>query len=319
MLDPLLETRDLRLVLALSQTASATRAARLLHVSQSAVSHQLRSLEQRLGTLLFERRARALGITKAGERIVQLAREVLPPLLQVELELKRGLAAPRLTLRVATECYTAYYWLPSAIAALAASHPEVDLTLASEVTADIGAALQDDRIDLGLCVGPAARRRGFELEPLFCDELVLVVARAHRLAARAYVQGRDLACETLILNEVPKEQRERVQRAIFRGAEGFARVNRVPITEAILELVRAGQGVSILPEFTLRRHLAQGELATVRLTRKGLPRTWTGVFQRSSPLASPIRTLLDTLRAEAPPAQGASSRRLLAKRVLRVR
>lgn len=319
MRNPLLETRDLRLVLALSQTASATRAARLLHVSQSAVSHQLRSLEQRLGTLLFARRARALNITQAGERILQLAHQVLPPLLQAELDLKRGLAAPRLTLRVATECYTAYYWLPSAIAALASRHPDVDLILASDVTADIGSALQDQRIDLGLCVGPAARKRGFELEPLFRDELVLVVSPAHRLAARPYVQGSDLVCETLILNEVPKQQRERVRSAIFRGSEGFARVSRVPITEAILELVRAGQGVSILPEFTLRRQLAQGELASVRLTRKGLPRAWTGVFQRTSPLATPIRTLLDTLRAEAPPARSARSRPSLAKPALRAR
>jgi LysR family transcriptional regulator for metE and metH len=86
-----LEVRDLRLVQAIAESGGATRAARQLHLSQSAVSHQLRGLEQRLGLELFRREGRRLVITAAGQKLVDLAHQVLAPLLQAELELKRGL------------------------------------------------------------------------------------------------------------------------------------------------------------------------------------------------------------------------------------
>src|SRR5688500_17231840 len=109
-----LEARDLRLVRAIAETGGATRAARHLHLSQSAISHQLRGLEHRLGLPLFRREGRKLVITSAGQRLVELWHQVLGSLLQVELELKRGRLEERRKLRVATQCYTAYHWLPRA-------------------------------------------------------------------------------------------------------------------------------------------------------------------------------------------------------------
>src|SRR5947208_1844558 len=100
--NPTLEARDLRLVLAIAECGGATGAARALHVSQSAVSHQLRSLEERLGVPVFQRDGRRLCITPAGERIVKLARDILAPLAQAELELKRAGSVRRQTLRIAT-------------------------------------------------------------------------------------------------------------------------------------------------------------------------------------------------------------------------
>ena len=154
-----LEARDLRLVRAIAEHGGATRASKQLHLSQSAISHQLRGLEDRLGVPLFRREGRKLCITPAGERLVQLSHEVLGSLLRVELELKRGLRQERRKLRVATQCYTAYHWLPRALTALISEHPDVDLVLTSKVLGDASHALKDEEVDLALCIAPPKRGR----------------------------------------------------------------------------------------------------------------------------------------------------------------
>jgi LysR family transcriptional regulator for metE and metH len=300
--NPVLETRDLRLVHAIADAGGATQAARLLHLSQSAVSHQLRGLEERLGVPMFEREGRKLRITPAGERVVQLSREILGPLAQAELELRRTAGLKRPKLRIATQCYTAYHWLPQALAALSAHHPDVDLAIVSDAGGDVAGAFTDNRVDLALCVAPPPGR-DFGRQTLFKDELVLAVARGHRLAKKKFVDGRDLAAETLIQNEVESQQRERVRKMIFKKGETFGRVLRVPVTDAILELVQAGVGVSILADFMVRARANRGELEAVPITRAGLHRTWTGVFRRTSPLAGAIATLLDSVKREAAPSR----------------
>jgi LysR family transcriptional regulator, regulator for metE and metH len=295
-----LETRDLRLVQAIAQSGGATHAARLLHLSQSAVSHQLRGLEERLGVELFRRQGGRLAITGAGERLVALAQQVLLPLLQTELELRRGGFRERPKLRVATQCYTAYHWLPKALQALMAQHPEVELVLQSDIVGEAEQHLRDDRADVVLCV--AAPRRGpFTSVPLFKDELVLTVPRGHALARKKYVEGSDLAEETLIMSPTSPQERERVQKLLFGQHGGVKHVLRLPVTEAVLDLVQAGMGVSILAGFTLGARIQRGELEQVRLTRRGLSRSWSGVFRRDTALQGPIRTLLGTLKRHGLP------------------
>jgi LysR family transcriptional regulator for metE and metH len=295
-----IETRDLRLVQAVDRAGGATQAAKQLGLSQSAVSHQLRGLEERLGQPLFRRQGRRLRITAAGQKLVELAEQVLAPLLQAELELRRGLLVERPKLRVGTQCYTAYHWLPRALQALAFEHPEVELVLQSDVVGRAEEPLQNGHMDLVLCVIPPSKGAWSQLR-LFKDELVLAVPRAHPLGRKKFVSGSDLAGETLIQTNVSVLERDRVLKVLFGGQPNVQRVLRLPVTEAVLDLVQAGMGVSILAAFTLGQRLERGEIEAVRLTRRGFPRTWTGVFAKGSPLEAPIRTLLGTLRRQGPP------------------
>ncbi|HEY8943615.1 MAG TPA: LysR family transcriptional regulator [Polyangiaceae bacterium] len=303
-----IEARDLRLVQAIAEAGGATQAGKRLHLSQSAVSHQLRGLEERLGVQLFRREGRRLRITSAGERLVQVARQVLKPLLEAELELRRGTDRQRPKLRVATQCYTAYHWLPQALKALMTEHPEVELALQSDVVTDAAEYLKDDRGDVVLCVAPPSKG-AFTTLPLFRDELVLAIPRGHPLASRKYVEGSDLAEETLIQGNASSAERERVKSVLFGSGGGVKHVVRLPVTEAVIDLVEAGMGVSILPGFTLRARLQRGDLEVVRLTRRGFHRSWTGVFRGASPLEAPIRTLLGTLKRYGLPALRAESRK----------
>lgn len=297
-----LEARDLRLVQAIAEAGGATRAAKQLHLSQSAVSHQLRGLEERLGLLLFRRVGRRLAITEAGQRLVELAHQVLSPMLQAELELKRGLVKERPKLRVATQCYTAYHWLPKALLVMAAEHPEVELVLWHEVLGDTLDALREDHVDLALCI-QSPERGGFKRVPLFKDEMLLAVPRGHALARKPHAEGRDLASETLIQTSVSSAERDRVLKLLFgRGPPTIGGVLRLPVAEAVLDLVQAGMGVSIMAGFTMRSRLARGDIEAVRLTRRGLPRSWSGVFRPRSPVVGPIRTLLAHLKHAGLPA-----------------
>src|SRR5437764_3059110 len=107
-----LESRDLRLVRAIVDAGGVTGAGKLLHLSQSAVSHQLAELERRLGAALFARVGRRMVATAAGERLAGASRPLLDELARLGAELARPTAAARRKLRLATECYTCYHWLP---------------------------------------------------------------------------------------------------------------------------------------------------------------------------------------------------------------
>lgn len=290
-----LETKDLRLVQAIAESGGATQAAKRLHLSQSAVSHQLRGLEERLGVPLFERQGRRLRITRAGERLVDVARQVLAPLLQAELELRRGTFKERPKLRVATQCYSAYHWLPKALQTLMTEHPEVELSLQSEMVGDVHEHFQEDKSDLVLSVIPPKRGEYTHVQ-VFQDELVVAVPRGHHLARKKFVDGKDLSDQTLIQHNVSALERERVKRILFGERGGPKHVLRLPVTEAVLDLVQAGMGVSILPGFTIAGRIQRGEIEMVRLTRRGFARAWTGIFRKGSRLEGPIRTLLGTLK-----------------------
>ena len=294
---PSLEVRDLRLMMAIAECGGATRAARVLSLSQSAVSHQLRNLEERLGCRLFERSGKRLIITAAGERLVKLGAEVLKPITLAEQEIRRGATGERLLLRVATQCYTAFHWLPSAISVLSAEHPHVELVLTGEAPADFAAALDACQLELGLCVSPPRATR-LERVRLFEDELVLVVPRGHQLAKQAFASGADLGGETLIMNQIASPERERVRKALFPRGEKPAKVMRVPFSEAIIELVSAGLGVSIMAGFTLQRAVRRGDVETVRLTRGGIRRSWTAVFRRNTRVDAAVRLLIEAVKRQ---------------------
>jgi LysR family transcriptional regulator, regulator for metE and metH len=294
-----LEARDLRLVQAIAEAGGATRAAKLLCLSQSAVSHQLRGLEDRLGLPLFEREGRRLRITPAGEKLVGLAQQVLAPLWQAELELRRSTLEERPKLRVSTQCYTAYHWLPKALQALMTEHPEVELVLQTDPVGNADEHLRENRADVVLCVAPPTKARWTQV-PLFKDELVLAVPPGHALSRRKFVEGADLSEETLIQNNVSALERDRVKKLLFGEHGGVRRVVRLPVTEAVLDLVQAGMGVSILAGFTLGSRVARGELDYVRLTARGFSRTWVGVFRAGAKLEPAIRTLLAAIKRHAP-------------------
>ena len=194
-----LDLRHLRLVAAVADAGGQTRASRRLNLTQSALSHQLRELEARIGAPLFIRASRRMVLTPIGERVLLSARRVLHEVENLERDLvtdqERGGAG---VVRLATECYTCYHWLPAVVRAFREEWPQVDVRIVAEATADPVKALLDGALDLAIVAGDVDERR-LGRTSLFEDEQVVVVAPGHPLAARAFVSPEDLRDEHLIL------------------------------------------------------------------------------------------------------------------------
>ena len=198
-----LDSRDLRAVLETARTGSVTRAADRLHVTQSAVSHQLRALEGRLGTPLFLRTGRRMLPTPAGLELVRAAERVLGELTRAEALVARLVRQQAGELRVATQCHTGYHWLPPLLKSARARFPHHTVRILAEHTAHPIAALLDGRLDLGVA-NDLPRDSRLRVRPLFEDEHAAIVLagapvdaaglglphRARRRAAAAVTRAR---------------------------------------------------------------------------------------------------------------------------------
>ena len=290
-----LETRHLRLVQAIADTGSVTRAGDRLHLTQSAVSRQLAELEDRLGLALFARVRKRLAITPAGEHLLAASRRILDDLVAAERELRvRGGAATRWPLRVSTACHTCYHWLPPALRAFQKRHPDADLRIVLEATPDPLPALLRGELELAIVHG-RVQRRELEAEPLFDDEVVAVVAPEHRLAGRRHLEGADLHGETLLAFGSAGPDAAWFRRA-FLGRAVPRDLRAVPITEVMMELVKADAGVAIVHRWVAEPQIRSGAVTALRLTRGGLWKSWQAVYARTTPHRDALRDLVAQVR-----------------------
>jgi LysR family transcriptional regulator, regulator for metE and metH len=275
-----LEIRHLELVRAVAEAGGLSRATAALNLTESALSRQLTALESALGARLFLRTGRRMLLTPAGERLLESAGGVIETLQRTEEQIRQLSADGGGVLRLATECYTCYHWLPSLLREFSERHPRVELRILAEATRQPVPALLEGRIDLAVMSTPVDDRR-LRHVPLFKDELVAVLPPDHRLASRAFLTGADFAGESLILY-VPPEESTLIQEVLLPARVHPARIIQIQLTEAIVEMVRAGLGVSLLARWAIAPQLEAGTLRGVRVSRRGLLRHWQATTLRAS-------------------------------------
>jgi LysR family transcriptional regulator for metE and metH len=281
----ILEVKHLRLVEAVASYGTLTNAGKHLNLTQSALSHQLNELERRLGTPLFHRVGRRLVPTVAGERLLEAAKRTLTILRRTEGTLKRIAAGQEAVLRLTTECYTAYHWLPAILEEFGRRCPKVEVQVVAEATRRPIEALLAGKIDVAIMHNPVRDDR-IESTPLFEDEMVVVAAPSHPLAKAAFVRPEDFADEHLLVY-TPLQAEDLIVRRVL-GPAGVMprRVTAIQLTEAMLEMVRAGLGISVLARWAAEPQVASGAVRAIRLTQHGLMREWSaGVLrQQTTPL-----------------------------------
>lgn len=268
-----LEMRHLKLVAAIAEEGSVTRAGNRLHLTQSALSHQLRDAEEQLGRALFERRSKKMVLTPAGERLLQSARSVLGELERAEKEILECSTETRGVIRLSTECYTVYHWLPPRLKIFQKKYPGVDVQLVVEATPHPFEALLEERLDLALVWSPI-RNRKIEYTLLLRDEMVVLVPPGHRWAGKPFVSAEDFAGEDLIVYP-PREESSVLLQFLNPAGVTPRRVREVALTEAIVSLVKGGMGVAVLANWAVAPEIASGEVRGVRLTRDGFYREWS--------------------------------------------
>lgn len=264
-----LELRHLKTLLALREAGNLSRAAQLLNLTQSALSHQLKGLEEHYGTALFERKSNPVSFGAVGQRLLRLADGVLPLVDEAEREVSRLVMGAAGALRIAVECHTCFDWLMPAMDAMREHWPEVELDIVSGFQADPVGLLHQDRAELAIVSELDAAESGVVFHPLFGFEIVALLPRGHALLAKPWLKAADFAPYTLITYPVPDEMLDLVRRVLQPAGITPAR-RTSELTVAMLQLVASGRGLAALPLWAVKSYLDRGYVASHRIGEQGL-------------------------------------------------
>jgi LysR family transcriptional regulator for metE and metH len=302
------EIRHLRMVVAVAESGSATRAASELHLTQSAVSHQLRNIEDRLGTALFLRVGKRMIPTAAGQRVLSTARRVLDEVASAEEAVRRIGTSEAGVLRVCAQCNTGYHWLPPLVEAFRRRHPHVDVALAVECTMRPLEALLEGRLDLAI-VTQQVRHQQLRVRPLFEDEHAAIVAPDHPFASRTFVRPEDFAGERLLLYSGSAEDSFTVRHILRPHGVEPERISFVMLTEAIVAMVKARLGISVMQTWAVEPAIRAGDVRAVPITGAGIRRRWSAATLRAAMPSAHLDAFIELLAARALPARTRPIRR----------
>jgi len=262
-----LELRHLRTLAVLLEAPSLSAAAERLHLTQSALSHQLKLLEGVYGVPLLERRTQPVKLTPAGLRLAQLGEHVTAAVQLAERDLANMAGGSAGTLRIAVECHTCFDWLMPAMDAFRPHWPDVELDIVSGFHADPVGLVVSQRAELAI-TSEIDESGGIEFTPLFQYPMLAVMANDHRLTARTHLTPRDFADETLITYPVPDALLD-IMRVL--GPAGINPQRRTSeLTVAILQLVASRRGIAVLPSWTLQPYVERGYISTRPVGKRGL-------------------------------------------------
>jgi LysR family transcriptional regulator for metE and metH len=265
----ILDLRHLRTLLALLESGSVSRAAALQNVTQSALSHQLKALEEHYGLTLFERKSAPVAFTPAGRRLLELAQDVIPAVDKAERDIARLTGHGAGKLRIAVECHTCFDWLMPSMDALRLRWPEVEQDIVSGFQSDPVGLLHQDRADVAIVSEVDADERDVRVYPLFEFDIVAILPLGHPLLARDHLVAADFADQTLITYPVPDEMLDLV-RQVLRPAGVEPPRRTTELTVAMLQLVASGRGFAALPLWAVQTYLQRGYVAQQRIGEGGL-------------------------------------------------
>lgn len=294
MINSALEIRHLKTLLALAETGSVSQAARRVFLTQSALSHQLKQLEEHYGLALFERKTQPLRFTLAGERLLALARDLVGKVAAAERDLARLRQGEAGELRVAVECHTCFDWLMPAMDAFRQHWPAVELDIVSGFHADPVGLLLTRRADLAI-VSEAEAQPGIVHQPLFAYEMVGIAARDHPLAERRNWSAADFAGETLISYPVPDDMLDLMRKVLAPAGVNPAR-RTSELTIAIIQLVASRRGVAALPFWAVKPYLERGYVVARPIGAAGLKSELYAALREDDAQSAYMQDFLATVR-----------------------
>ncbi|ETD73134.1 LysR family transcriptional regulator [Pelistega indica] len=255
-MDTFLELKHLKTLLALAETGTVSTAAQRLFVTQSALSHQIRSIEEHFNVSLFERKSSPLRFTIAGERLLRLAQEITPLISEAERDIVQIVEGEAGELRIAVECHTCFDWLMPAMDLFRSLWPKVELDIVSGFHSDPVGLLLTHRADIAI-VSDMESQAGVSYKPLFSYEMVGICAADHPLAQKAIWEASDFKEETLITYPVPDDMLDLI-RKVLRPANIEPKKRLSELTIAIIQLVASRRGIAALPYWTVLPYLQKG-------------------------------------------------------------
>ena len=293
----MIELRHLRTLVALRDTGSLVEAAERLFLTQSALSHQLKDLEDRLECKLFQRKTRPPRFTSAGRHLLNLADEIIPMVRAAERDIARLAGGEAGRLHICIECHSCFQWLIPCIDRFRSNWPEVELDLTGGFNfAPLPALLRGD-LDLVITSDPVDLT-GIQYVPLFRYEALMALAKNHPLAGRPFLVPADLVPETLITYPVDRDRLDVFTRFLDPLDLEPASVRTAELTPMMVQLVASGRGIACLPNWALTEYLENKIVVANKLGESGL---WCTLYaairedQRDAPFMEDfLKTAVET-------------------------
>jgi LysR family transcriptional regulator for metE and metH len=263
----MIEIRHLRSLVAIAESRKIATAAERVHLTQSALSHQIRAIEAHYGVTVFERSRHGVTFTKAGERLLALAHDVIARVAEAERDVVRLKDDTRGQLRIALECHTCFDWLMPVMDEFRRRWPEVELDLVAGFHPNPVELLAAGKADL--VIGSPPHKRSLHATPLFRYEIQLVLPLEHALRSRRYVEAKDVEGETLITYPVPPQRIDFIREVLEPAGVRLTR-RTAELTVAILQLVASRRGIAALPSWGVKSYVDHDYVVGKRIGRKGL-------------------------------------------------
>lgn len=266
-----MEIRHLKLIKAIVEEGSITKAISRLHLTQSALSYQLKEVESQIGTKVFLRINKKLILTKAGEEIYNLAKEILEKLQSSEEKIKQLVFGEVGEIRISTECYTSYHWLPSIMKQFQHLYPNIDLKIVMEATHYPLQKLLTGELDIAITSDPIKDQNIIYYE-LFQDEMIALIPENHPWVNKKFVKASDFADQNLIIHSLPLETVSIHQFVLAPAKVVPQKIIVLPLTEASIEMVKAGMGIMVIAKWAVKQYLQNSTLSTIQIGKNGFKR-----------------------------------------------
>lgn len=267
-----MEIRHLRLIKTIADEKGITKSLDKLFLTQSAVSHQLRDIEERLGAKIFYRTKNQWILTEEGKILYQTADKVLTEIDEATRKINSMREGHAGVIRLSTECLTTYHWLPAFMVRMKILYPKLEVKIIMEATHKPLQKLLDNELDLGITTDPWDNK-SIKYVNMFKDEVMAVLPVGHPLAGKKYLTENDFENLTLIIHSYPLETVTVHQHFLRLKKIQPREIIAMPLTEGALEMVKAGMGIMTLPKWALKAFASSPDLKMVRIGQKGLVRT----------------------------------------------
>jgi LysR family transcriptional regulator for metE and metH len=293
-----IEFRHLRTIKAIHEAGGLARAADQLNITQSALSHQIKGLEDQAGVELFVRRSKPMKLSPAGLRLLRLAEQVLPQVEALSAEfdgLRKGVSG---RMHIAIECHACFEWLFPVLEAFRKSWPDVDVDIRPGLAFDALPALLKEEVDLVVSSDPEDLP-GVTFTELFDYNPVFVAASAHPLAQKPYIEAEDFRGQTLITYPVERSRLDIFSQLLTPAKVEPAAIRQVELTAVILLLVASNRGISVLPDWVVREVKYNSDYVTRPLTKNGVTRRLYAATRTADQGKGYVQELISLARKEA--------------------
>lgn len=275
-----MDIKYIKLISTIVDCGSITKAAQVLNLTQSALSHQLREVETLKGTKFFTRSNRKLNLTPAGKMVYDASGKILSEINKLEVNLKNLDKLNSGTIRLSAACTTSYHWLPRLLQSFKSDYPNIDIDVILENSTNPINELVKGKIDVSIIISPV-ENENIEYKLLFEDELVVVFSKQHKFNQKQFVIAKDFLDEHLIIHSKPLDTVVFYEQILKPKCIEPLKISELPLTEATIELIKANYGVAVMAKWSVEPYLDSGSISFRKINRNGLFRNHYAAILKS--------------------------------------